>query len=274
MTNPSREAVDLSATLGTWEGDEVLHPGPGNSDEIEGRGRLVVRSVLEGRGTSGEYVHTRDGEVSVVAHIVVIPSSRDEEDVSMHWMSAVEKTVVYRGRFRDGMFRLRAEANGVHMRIEQDFSKPGLLSTASYMGADPNDLTLVFEGSYRRVAASKLGTIGWRDLTVDDAPRVRDFYAKVCGWTHDAVSMGAYDDFNMIAADGEVIAGVCHARGPNADIPPAWVQYVYVADLDQSLQAVQVEGGRVVAGPKAHGASRYAIVTDPAGATIGLFQEG
>lgn len=28
-----------------------------------------------------------------------------------------------------------------------------------------------------------LGAVAWVDLTVDDAPKVRDFYAGVVGWT-------------------------------------------------------------------------------------------
>jgi len=109
---------------------------------------------------------------------------------------------------------------------------------------------------------------------VDDAESVRDFYARVVGWSHEAVSMGEYEDYNMTTTDGETVAGVCHARGGNTDFPPVWIAYVYVADLDQSLQAAQAGGGRVVIGPKQHGESRYAIIADPAGAVMGLFQEG
>ena len=58
---------------------------------------------------------------------------------------------------------------------------------------------------------SEIGTIGWRDLTVENAEQVRDFYSKVVGWSHQAVSMGDYDDFSMIAGNGETVAGVCHA---------------------------------------------------------------
>ncbi len=43
----------------------------------------------------------------------------------------------------------------------------------------------------------KPGTIGWVDLTVDDASGLRDFYARVAGWKPEPVPMGGYDDFNM-----------------------------------------------------------------------------
>lgn len=269
----TREPIDLTVTHGVWEGPEVLHPGPGIPERIEAVGRAAIRPVLDGRGTSSEYTHRRGGEVALSAHIVVIPSSRDEEDVSMHWMSAVEKTVVYRGRFREGRFRLRAEVNGVHMLLEQDFNEPGVMRTESRVGTDPNDLPLVFEGTYRRQAPHAVGTIGWHDLTVGDAPAVRDFYADVVGWRPAPVPMDGYEDFNMTAPTGEAVAGVCHARGPNADLPPVWLSYVIVEDIDASLEAARSGGGSVVLGPKSMGAARYAVITDPAGATIGLYQD-
>lgn len=118
-----------------------------------------------------------------------------------------------------------------------------------------------------------VGTIGWVDLTVEDAGGLRDFYEKVVGWSSDGVDMGEYEDFSMISSEtGSPVAGVCHARGPNLGIPPVWIMYVIVADLDRSVEAVESEGGSVVVGPKSMGAARYCIIRDPAGAHIGLYQ--
>jgi predicted enzyme related to lactoylglutathione lyase len=70
----------------------------------------------------------------------------------------------------------------------------------------------------------KVGTICWRDLTVSNAEQVRDFYKGVVGWEAQPVEMGGYRDFNMtIPGTGGVVAGVCHARGQNADLPPQWL---------------------------------------------------
>ena len=118
-----------------------------------------------------------------------------------------------------------------------------------------------------------IGAFGWLDLTVGDAPGVRDFYAEVVGWTPEPVDMGEYSDYNMLNADGVPSGGVCHARGMNADIPPAWSAYVNVASLDASIAACQAHGGNVVTGPRDAGdMGRYAIVRDPAGAHLGLFE--
>lgn len=119
----------------------------------------------------------------------------------------------------------------------------------------------------------RVGTIAWTDLTVPEATTVRESYAKVVGWHHEPVAMGGYDDFNMLARpDGERVAGVCHARGSNADLPPMWLNYIVVADLDESMKACRDLGGSVIAGPKhMDDTSRYCVIRDPAGAVVALF---
>lgn len=114
----------------------------------------------------------------------------------------------------------------------------------------------------------------WIDLTVEDAPSIRDFYQRVAGWTSSPVDMGGYEDFNMhVAGEAAPAAGVCHARGGNAALPPVWVPYFEVDDLDQALDACSSSGGQVVIGPKTmEGQCRYAVIRDPAGASAGLWQ--
>ena len=75
----------------------------------------------------------------------------------------------------------------------------------------------------------KTGTIGWTDLTVENADAVRDFYQAVVGWTPGAVSMGDYDDYAMSPQGSEMpVAGICHARGVNAGQPPVWMRNNFV----------------------------------------------
>ena len=121
-------------------------------------------------------------------------------------------------------------------------------------------------------ARHPVGTIGWHDLTVEDAPAIRDFYKAVIGWGSTDIDMGGYPDFVMTApGSAEGVAGVCHARGPNAKLPPQWLAYVIVADVGASIDACSARGGRVISGPTTAGdGSRYCVVQDPAGAVLAL----
>ncbi len=121
---------------------------------------------------------------------------------------------------------------------------------------------------------SKVGTIGWTDLTVGNAEEIRKFYSDVVGRTSDPVDMGGYNDFNMNApATNEAIAGICHARGSNADLPAQWILYITVENLDHSAARCQELGGKILAGPQsAAGSSRSCVIQDPAGAVVALYQ--
>lgn len=120
-----------------------------------------------------------------------------------------------------------------------------------------------------------VGAVAWRDLTVEDAQAVRDFYCRVVGWTAEPVDMGDWADFNMRPpGGGDPVAGICHARGANAGLPAAWLLYMVVADLDESLAACRALGGEALGEPRGHGAARYAVIRDPAGAVCVLYQAG
>jgi predicted enzyme related to lactoylglutathione lyase len=118
-----------------------------------------------------------------------------------------------------------------------------------------------------------LGSVGWIDLTVGDAPALRDFYAEVLGWTPAGLDMGGYEDFVMTTPGGEAVAGVCHARGENAALPPVWLPCFVVADLAASVAACEKRGGVVVHGPRTLGAyGALAVIRDPAGAHASMLQ--
>ena len=121
---------------------------------------------------------------------------------------------------------------------------------------------------------AKIGTIGWHDLTVDDAEAVRDFYTDVVGWTASPVDMGAYSDFSMTPPGGDgAVAGICHALGSNADIPAQWMVYFVVEDADASARVCLEKGGEILVEPRAIGGARFCVIKDPAGAVCALYSD-
>ena len=120
----------------------------------------------------------------------------------------------------------------------------------------------------------EIGVIGWTDLTVADAGALRDFYAAVVGWKPASVEMRGYDDYNMNApGSGVTVAGICHARGPNARIPPQWLIYINVADIETSARRCRELGGTILVEPRDLGHhGRFCVIQDPAGAVAALFE--
>ena len=122
--------------------------------------------------------------------------------------------------------------------------------------------------------APRIGAITWADLTVPNATEVREFYHHVVGYDVVDLDMGGYSDYCMNVPGTETtVAGVCHARGPNADLPPVWLIYITVADLAESVAKVTALGGKVIREPKSMGEwGSMAVIEDPAGAVAALIE--
>jgi uncharacterized protein len=117
------------------------------------------------------------------------------------------------------------------------------------------------------------GSIAWVDLTIKDAAGLRTFYQKVVGWEPADVPMGDYKDFAMNLPGTQIpAAGICHARGTNASIPPQWLVYITVEDLDTAMTQCKALGGTVLVGPRGSGKGRYCVIKDPADAVCALYE--
>ena len=124
------------------------------------------------------------------------------------------------------------------------------------------------------MSETKNGSIGWIDLTVPDAASLKGFYERVAGWSVEPVNMDGYSDYCMHPAGGdEPVAGICHARGSNADLPAQWLIYITVPDLEESLRQCRAAKGEVLTKTKPAGEGRCAVIRDPAGAVCALYED-
>lgn len=126
-------------------------------------------------------------------------------------------------------------------------------------------------------AGPPMGCISWLDLTVSDARTTSDFYRQVVGWSVQDVQMEEadkrYADYNMLGAARAPAARVRHARGLNRDLPPIWLIYLPVSDLDESLRRVRDGGGQIIREPRrTNREPATAVIQDPVGAHLALVQ--
>lgn len=117
------------------------------------------------------------------------------------------------------------------------------------------------------------GKIVWTDLTVQNAEEVRDFYQSVLGWKSTDHSMGEYNDYVMQADENDQgTAGICHAKGANANMPAQWLVYVQVESVAAASEACLAQGGKIIDGPRQMGNNLFAVIQDPAGAVLGIIE--
>ena len=121
---------------------------------------------------------------------------------------------------------------------------------------------------------SNIGKIQWMDLTVPDAGQLQKFYTSVVGWSSNDVDMGSYSDFNLnLPGTEDTIAGVCHSRSNNDNIPSQWLIYVRVESVADSAERCKKMGGEVLDGPRRMGGSNFCVIKDPAGAVMALLSD-
>lgn len=121
----------------------------------------------------------------------------------------------------------------------------------------------------------KVGAIVSADLTIGNTAETLSFYQQVIGWGVEGLPMqdeaGEYEDYVTKDEAGGWVGGICHKRGPNADLPPSWIVYIAVADIDESLQRCAALGGKVLKRVVADdGTVHYGLIQDPNGAILGL----
>src|SRR4051794_18049262 len=108
----------------------------------------------------------------------------------------------------------------------------------------------------------------WVDSWQDDADGAAGFYAGLFGW-----EVAAGSTYSMARLRGRDVAGF-GSPAPEG-VPVQWTTYVWVDDADAAAARARDAGGSVLAEPfDALDGGRIAIVGDPAGAALGVWQPG
>jgi uncharacterized protein len=118
--------------------------------------------------------------------------------------------------------------------------------------------------------AAPVGAPCWVDLATGDTDRARAFYTELFGWTatEPQEEFGGYFQF----LHNGVPVGGCMAKGDNP-MPDVWSVYLATDDAQKTLDAAAANGGQVVVPAMTVGdLGTMGIVTDPSGATVGLWQ--
>lgn len=114
------------------------------------------------------------------------------------------------------------------------------------------------------------GRFVWYELVTPDKDASKAFYADLLGWEWQDEDMGDMGVYPM-ARTGEAFH--CGLISPREGMPPHWMAYVTVADVDRACDQATELGGRVMlAGTDIPKVGRFAVLQDPGGAVILPFQ--
>ncbi len=119
------------------------------------------------------------------------------------------------------------------------------------------------------------GSFCWIELATSNQNAAQQFYSTMFSWsaTDDPIGPGQF--YTTFRLDGES-AAAAYTLQPNmvaAGVPPHWLLYIAVTDVDATADRVSALGGKLVSPPfDVMDYGRMVVVADPAGASFALWQ--
>jgi len=108
------------------------------------------------------------------------------------------------------------------------------------------------------------------ELQTTDLKKAREFYARLFDWKLEDAQVPGFGTYTMLGV-GEGTGGGMMAAQPGT--PSHWLAYVNVDDVASTTRKAKELGAKVILDvtPVAD-MGKFTIITDPTGATLGLWQ--
>jgi len=114
------------------------------------------------------------------------------------------------------------------------------------------------------------GRFVWFELLTTEVDKAQAFYGEVAGWKSTTMEMPGGMKYPMILQGETPIGGF--VPPPRPDVPPHWVSYVSVEDVNATAKRIDELGGKALMDAfDAPGVGRMQPVADPQGAAVFLF---
>jgi hypothetical protein len=121
----------------------------------------------------------------------------------------------------------------------------------------------------------KVGSFCWLELATTDQAAAKSFYTSLFGWAAEDQRMGPDMAYTIFKIGGKDACGGYQLMKEQIDahVPPHWLPFIRVSSADASAgRAVQLGARQIVAPSDIPNVGRFAVLEDPAGAHICIFQ--
>lgn len=117
------------------------------------------------------------------------------------------------------------------------------------------------------------GTFCWFECATRDLEGLKAFYGDIFGWTAKTETMSGNMQYTLLHRGEDQVAGLMAMEGESwGEIPDHWMAYVAVADIEATVAKVEGLGGVVCVPVTDIGIGRFAVINDPVGAYLSVFQ--
>ena len=127
-------------------------------------------------------------------------------------------------------------------------------------------------GEDRPETGPEVGEGSWHELMTTDAPAAMKFYQEVFGWQpSEAMDMGPMGKYQMFNRPHGMIGGMMNKPPEMANMPPHWMIYFRVPDINAATDRIKASGGKILNGPmEVPGGDWIVNAMDPQGAAFAL----
>lgn len=207
-------------------------------------------------GADGVYTMFRLGDRDVAALYEMGPEERGQ--LPAHWSSYISVADVEDAAARAG------ELGATVVAEPFDVMDSGRMAVLR----DPAGAHVHLWEPGRHTGAGRVNEIGcmvWNELATPDVERAAAFYRDLLGWEAEADATG----YASIRTPDGINGGIRPLQPGEA---PAWLVYFSTGSADEAVRLVREAGGAIIAGPMDVTVGRIAVVRDPQGAVLALYE--
>jgi len=124
----------------------------------------------------------------------------------------------------------------------------------------------------RPETAPEVGEASWHELMTTDAPAAMKFYSQIFQWQpSETMDMGEMGKYHMFNRPHGMIGGMMNKPPEMAQVPPHWMIYFRVPDINAAVERIKKNGGKILNGPmEVPGGDWVLNAQDPQGAAFSL----
>lgn len=201
-----------------------------------------------------------------IGGLMTLPEEAEAMGAPPHWIAYNAVTDA------DATAAKVAELGGAVLKAPWDIPEVGRIAILR----DPQGAVFAVIQPQQEMPAAppEPGDVTWHELNTTDHAAAWKFYSALFGWS-ETMSMdmgegvGTYFMFKDEGSEGSV-GGMCDLAKAMG-MPPHWLYYVTVDDLDGAVGRITAKGGKVVNGPmEVPGGDRVAQCMDPQGVAFAI----
>jgi uncharacterized protein len=216
--------------------------------------------------TGGPYVMWSRGQVAV-GGVMALPDDARKMGAPSHWMAYIGTPAI------DQTVELATKLGARTVVPPTDIPAVGRFAA---LGDPQGAMFAVYTPATappEPAGPPQVGDFSWHELSATDHVAAFSFYHALFGWektgVHDMGPMGLYQ---MFGRKGYTLGGMFN-KPKDMPVPPHWLIYIRVPDIQHAASAVTSHGGTIVNGPnEVPGGDWVVQALDPQGALFALHQ--